>query len=49
MKIKFSAIIDEENQMSAVNQNGWALIYCHNPSEAVQSLAVKKDGLVLQS
>ena len=51
MKIDWSKsreTISEENQLAAVQQNGYALQFCHQPSEAVQIAAVQQDGDVLR-
>ena len=38
----------EEEQLKAVKQDGYAIQYLHNPSEAVQLKAVKQNGDALQ-
>ena len=45
---KSKEIIGENNQIAAVQKNGYALRYCHQPSEAVQLEAVKQNGDALQ-
>ncbi len=46
--MKYRAIIGEREQLAAVTRNGYALQYCHNPSEAVIMAAVTRNGDALQ-
>ena len=45
---KSKEILGDRNQLEAVQQDGDALRYCHQPSEAVMLAAVQQDGYALQ-
>ena len=38
----------EEEQLAAVRQNGYAIQFIHNPSEAIQLEAIKQNGYALE-
>ncbi len=48
MKIRFSAILDVESALKAVERNGYALRYVKDQTEAVCLKAVEADGYALQ-
>ena len=48
MKIKYSAIIGNEAAMKAVENNGCALQYVKDQTEAICLKAVENDGYALQ-
>lgn len=54
LKAKYDSLTEKKNmiteseQLEAVKQDGYALQYCHNPSEAVCLEAVKQTGDALQ-
>jgi len=43
--LKFASV---ETQLAAVQQNGFAIYYIENPSEAVQLAAIRQDGYAIQ-
>ena len=48
MKIKYSAITEKSKALEAVKQNGYALRYVKDQTEAICLEAVKNDGDALQ-
>jgi hypothetical protein len=48
MKIKYSAIVTAESALKAVENDGYALRYVKDQTEAVCLKAVGRDGLALQ-